>query len=176
MSLSSILLPLILGGTGIVSKLLEKPAEEKRFQQFTPEQQRLQSQLLSLLGGAGGEEGLLGELLGEKGLEKFAAPARKEFFEQVVPGIAERFTGLGAQRSSGFQQALARSGEDLATRLSGLRGQQQLGALSSLLGTAFKPSFVTAYQPAEKGPLAEFLSPITQLYGQHLGSKLGGML
>lgn len=170
------LIPLLLGGANLASKFFEKKPGEERFSRFTPEQERFQQQLLELLGGAGGSEGILGKLFGKEGFDEFASPYRREFFESTVPGIAEKFTSLNAQRSSGFQNALARSAEGLSEKLAGLRGQQQLGALGSLLGGGLQPSFTTGYQAGSKGPLAEFLGPINQAYGQYLGGQLGGML
>lgn len=120
------LLPLLLGGGNILSKFFEKKPSQERFSRFTPEQEQFQKQILQLLGGAGGQEGFLGKLLGDKGFDEFAAPYRREFFESTVPGIAERFSNLNAQRSSGFQQALARSAEGLSEKLAGIRGQQQI--------------------------------------------------
>ena len=177
------LIPLLLGGANVAAKFFEKGPKEERFSRFTPEQEQLQKQLLSLLGGAGGQEGLLGRLLGQEGFDEFAAPYRREFFESTVPGIAERFSGgfgvpgaASAQRSSGFQQALARSAERLSENLASMRGQQQFGSLGTLLGGGMQPSFTTGYQAGSRGPLADFLSPINQAYGQHLASQLGGLL
>lgn len=48
--------------------------------------------------------------------------------------IAERFAGLGALNSSGFQQAGVKAGESLAEKLGALRAQQKGGALQSLSG------------------------------------------
>jgi len=52
---------------------------------------------------------------------------QRQFEEQVIPGLAERFTGMGGQRSSAFRQQLAGAGGDLAQRLAGLRSQHELG-------------------------------------------------
>lgn len=49
----------------------------------------------------------------------------RQFNQQTIPGIAERFTGN--QRSSAFQNALGGAGSDLASRLAGLRGQFDVG-------------------------------------------------
>lgn len=76
--------------------------------------------------------------------------ARQEFNEQIVPGIAERFSGANAQRSSGFRNALGAAGSGLAQKLAELqtshardqqsqmmqnRGQnlQQLGLLGNFV-------------------------------------------
>jgi len=174
--MSSLLLPLLLGGANLASQLFAKKPTQQKFTSLTPEQEQLQNQLLSLLTQGGDQEGLLGELFGEKGFEQFAAPYRREFFESTLPGIAERFTSLGAQKSSGFQQALTRSAESLSEKLAGLRSQQQFGALGGLLGRGLQPTFTTGFRPGSPGILSDFLSPINLAYGQHIGSKLGGLL
>ena len=87
------LIPLLLGGANVAAKFFEKKPSEERFSRFTPEQEQFQNQILQLLGSAGGQEGLLGRLLGDEGFDEFATPFRREFFESTVPGIAERFSG-----------------------------------------------------------------------------------
>jgi hypothetical protein len=65
----------------------------------------------------------------------FEAPAMRQFNEQIVPGLAERFSGLGAgsQSSSAFQQALGQAGAGLAENLQSLRsGLQMQGAQQGL--------------------------------------------
>ncbi len=71
----------------------------------------------------------------------FEAPYLRQFNEQIVPGLAERFSGLGAgaQSSSAFSQALGAAGAGLQENLAGLRGQLQLGALPQALGYAQQP-------------------------------------
>lgn len=71
----------------------------------------------------------------------FEAPAMRQFQEQIVPGLAERFAGLGAgaQSSSAFNQALGAAGAGLSENLAALRGQLQLGALPQALGFAQQP-------------------------------------
>jgi len=93
--------------------LLTTPESMSEFERFTPEQQSLISQLMGALTGQGGPQGgILGDLLGG---DAFAVPEMRRFQEQTIPGIAERFTGLGAgsQSSSAFQQALGTAGADL---------------------------------------------------------------
>lgn len=165
---------LILGGLSLASKLFEKKDKFDQVPTMSGGQQDLQNQLLQMLGGSGG--GSLQSLFGEEGFESFAAPAKRNYFENVVPGLAERFSGLNAQRSSGFNRALAKSGEDLSARLGEIRGQQQFGSLGQLLGEAFRPSFQTTYTPGSPGGLAETLAPILQAYGSSMGSNIGGSL
>lgn len=61
--------------------------------------------------------------------EKFKAPMMTEFQQQIIPGISERFAGMGAQSSSAFGQQLGAAGAGLEERLAALRtGLQQEGA------------------------------------------------
>lgn len=57
------------------------------------------------------------------GFEPIAAQARNQFATQTVPTIAERFAGLGALSSSGFNRQLAQAGTDLERDLAALRAQ-----------------------------------------------------
>lgn len=60
--------------------------------------------------------------------QDFEQPALRQFRQQIIPQIAERFGGLGALSSSGFQQALAGASTDLSERLARIRGEMQQGA------------------------------------------------
>lgn len=51
----------------------------------------------------------------------------RRFQQETIPGLAERFTGLGGQRSSAFGQLLGGAGADLSSRLAALRSQHELG-------------------------------------------------
>ncbi|MBE3085562.1 MAG: hypothetical protein IMZ64_05020 [Bacteroidetes bacterium] len=63
--------------------------------------------------------------------QNFAAPEMQNFQQQIVPGVAERFAGMGAgsQSSSAFNQTMAQEGGNLQMRLAALRsGLQMQGA------------------------------------------------
>ncbi len=154
---------------------LTRPGQERRFERFTPEQQDLTSLLRNLLTGEGDQPtgGLLGDLFGPQGFESFAAPAMKTYQEEIVPHLAERFSQLGAQKSSGFQQALARSGENLAARLGQMRGQQQTSLLGGLLSQTMAPQFETYYTPGGPTGLSGLLGSIGQGIGAGGASLLG---
>lgn len=100
------------------------PRGYESFNLLSPSQQNIYSTLL---------ENLMGQAKGQ-GLDKLSAPYMRVFEEQIVPKLAERFSGLGAgaQSSSAFSQALGSSGADLAERLASVSYQQQQGALSGL--------------------------------------------
>ncbi len=163
----------LFGDTG--DGLLTRKGQEKRFERFTPEQQQLTELLRNILSGQGEQPqgGLLGSLFGEEGFKAYSDPAMRQFQEEIVPGLAERFSGLGAQKSSGFQQALARSGENLATRLGEARGRQQQGLLGALLSQVMQPQFNTQYTPGGPTGLSQGLGALAGGIGKGLGQSFG---
>jgi hypothetical protein len=113
---------------------------------MTPEQWQVMQRLLS--GGGidqnptfkSGQNYIQNLLSGSpESFEAFERPYKSQFEQEIVPGLAERFSGLGAQKSSGFQQALGAAGANLSERLASLRGQMQLGALGQGLQYAQQP-------------------------------------
>ena len=82
----------------------------------------------------------------QESTQQFAAPYMRQFNEQIVPQIAERFSGLGAQRSSAFQQALGSAGGDLMERLAALKGNLGLQGAQAGLGYSQLPMMRQAQQ------------------------------
>lgn len=79
------------------------------------------------------------QLMSESDKSAFAAPYLRQFREQIVPGIAERFSGLDAQGSSAFQNALGQAGSGLEEQLAQLAAQlstqqQEFGLRRQALG------------------------------------------
>ncbi len=72
--------------------------------------------------------------------DQFSAPYMNQFNEQIVPGLAERFAGLGGGMgmgglaSSGFGQAIGGAGAGLIAQLAKLKGDMGNNAINSLLG------------------------------------------
>lgn len=152
--------------------LLGRKEKAKQFPIFTPGQQQLQSQLLEGLGGQGGlqQSGLdfLSSLLSgdPEALSQFQAPALRQFQEEIIPGITERFAGLGALNSSGFQQTLAQAGQRLAENLSqqrGTLGLQGLAGLQALQSQALAPQFQTGVSGRQPGFFEQIIGPLLQL-------------
>lgn len=114
-----------------------------------------------------------------KGFEPMAERARSQFQTQTIPSLAERFTsmGEGAQRSSGFQQALGGAGVDLEEMLASLGSQyalQSVPAYSSLLGLGLQPKYENIMQgamPKAPGMMASML-PMLAMGGM---KALGGL-
>lgn len=144
-----------------------------------PQQQQLFSQLAQILGPLLGQSGgYLGDILGgsPESFERFQAPYMRQFREQIIPEIAERFAGAGALSSSGFQQSLGQAGaglsENLASLKEGLRSQipgQVFGNLQQLLGQQTQ-----AFLPKQQPFWQQLLGGAAGGIGQGAG-MLGGM-
>ncbi len=57
------------------------------------------------------------------GFEPIEQRVLGQFHREIIPSIANRFAGLGAANTSGFQQALGAAGSDLAERLAALKAE-----------------------------------------------------
>ncbi len=117
----------------------------------------------------------------------FEAPYMQNFEQNIAPGIAERFagmgTGSGALGSSGLQNSLAQAGRNLQTDLAGMRGQLQMQGLGQALNYAQQPyanaqnmmqqrPFENVYQPGQGG----FVQNVGQGFAQGVGQALPGFL
>lgn len=176
---------LSLGSSFLASKDKSSKSKYKKIPTMTPEQEKLFKYLGNQLYG-GGEEGGFGQAFqqllndlqgGEESYDKFAAPFKREFEEQTIPGIAERFAGLGAMggglSSSAFGQSLSSAGaglqEKLAALKTGLQGQARNDIFSLLQNYMGTSGF--GYQP-QKGKV----NPIYNALGM-MGSGMfkGGL-
>lgn len=130
---------------------------------LNPGQQNLFTQLIDLLQGGQSQNPLQKgatdywqNLLSNdpEAYKKFESPFLRQFNEQTVPGLAERFAGMGAgaQSSSAFQNALGQHGAALSENLAALR--------SGLQGNAANQGFNAAQTPIQQ--LLEALGLNTQ--------------
>ena len=149
------------GATGSASgqnmtggNIIPKGYREGRIQQFTPDQMQLFQQLFGQLG----PDSFLSKLAGgdQSMFEQMEAPAMRQF--QGLQGqTASRFSGMGmgARRSSGFQNQMGQQNMDFAQQLQSNRmGLQQqairdlMGLGSSLLGQRpYETSLIKKQQP-----------------------------
>lgn len=156
---------------------------EKRQQipRFSSSQQNVLEQLLggAQQGIAPGIQQLL-NILGQdqQSLQAFEAPALRQFNEEILPSIAERFTGMmgeGSQRSSAFGQQLGQAGAGLAENLAGQRsqlGSQALSQLQQLLGLGLTPQQDTLVTPKQPG----FIQTLLESLAPGLGPLLAGRM
>lgn len=128
--------------------------------------------------------------------QAYKAPMMREFQEQIIPGISERFAGLGGLSSSGFQQTAAQAGSGLEERLAALRtglqmqgaglqsqlAQQQFGmgmapyemALQRAQLALGTPGFgYYQKQPKQPGTFAQLMGGLAPGLGQGIGSGIG---
>lgn len=153
-----------------------------RFEQLTtatPGQQQLQSNVLSQALQALQASGQ------QPGFTPIAQQARRQFAQQTVPTLAERFTsmGQGSLSSPAFASQLGQAGAGLDTNLAALRSQyqqnqqsQQQSLLNLLLNLAMQPQFQYAYQPGQTGAARQFFSSFASGLGQALPMlATGGM-
>lgn len=114
------------------------------------------------------------------GFAPIAQQAQQDFQSKYVPSLAERFTALGGQRSSGFQSALQQGASGLASNLASQQAQyglQNQGLLQKLLGIGLQPNFENVYQEPQQGFLGGALGGLSSGLGslgiQGLGQSLG---
>lgn len=113
-------------------------SKPKQMQRFMPEQQQAMNQIL--------QKALAGLGNNQFDFAPIEQQARTGFQTKTLPGIAERFTafGPGAQRGSGFLEALQSAGTGLDENLAAMRsnyGLQQQGNLMNLLQMGMQPQF-----------------------------------
>jgi hypothetical protein len=131
----------------------------KQIPTMSKEQQALFSQLLGGLSGPLGQGfGNLSQILSgdPEAFKAYEAPAMRQFNQEIVPGIAERFSSLGggAQHSSAFGQQMGQAGaalsENLAAQRAGLQ-QNAMSQLAQLLGIGVgTPTQQTFYTPESR--------------------------
>lgn len=105
----------------------------------------------------------------------FEAPYLRQFHEQTIPELAERFAGAGAQSSSAFNQALGAAGAGLQAQLAELRGKLGLQAAGQGLQYAQQPiSNLQGFSQLGLGTQAFGFAPKQKPFWQELLLGLGG--
>ena len=126
--------------------------------------------------------------------DKFEAPLQRQFEEQTIPDLANRFASQGSGGSlgsTGFRNQLAREGSNLHTNIAALRGglqqqgvnqslqyaQQPAQNYMNLLGIGTQPT-QNVYQGPTANPLSNLFSGFSggfsQGYGHMQGQKFAG--
>ena len=146
----------------IMSWLFGSSPQMQQTNRFTPQQQQYQNQLVEGLQRPSSEAlNYIMQILSSDPelMAQFEEPYKMQFEQETLPGIAERFAGMGtggALGSSAFQQTLGRAGKELSTQLAALRGGLKQNALQGLQGfqsPAFAQQRENLYQPGTLGLL-----------------------
>ncbi len=157
----------------------------------TPGQQQNFNQLLSGLGApqGAGMEWLQNMLAGGEGaFDAYEAPFKRQFEQETIPGIAERFAGMGsggAQSSSAMQQTMGQAGTELSQNLASLRGnlqQNAMGLLQGMMGQSYQPTFENVFMQPTQGIIPGMIqgagagaSQAAGMYGGMQGMKAMGI-
>lgn len=111
----------------------------------------------------------------------FEAPLMRQFQEQTVPELAERFASLDAQGSSAFGQSLGQAGAGLAENLAALREglkMQAIQQLQGLGGMGLGQRFENILRPGRQGALGPILAAaaggMAGGFGQSAGAGMFG--
>ena len=176
---------------GVTDWLFGTPDKIKQVSTGTKQQEAFHGNLLNQLQQSMGQGGgysnannyfnqlLQGGLGNQDAYNQFSQPYMQQFNEQVLPGIAERFGGMGALSSSGFGQALGGAATGLQSQLAQLfsdlqsqAAQQQYGQFNQLgqFGLNYKP-FENIKQEGSAGAFA----PMMGALGTALAGPLGGL-
>lgn len=121
--------------------------------------------------------------------KSFEAPLQRQFQEQTVPQLANRFASMGSGGSTGstaFRNQLGREGSNLSTNIAALRGgmqqqgvnqllqysQQPFSNLMQMYNQALQPTN-NVYQPPSSGPFGPIFAAMTGGMAQGYGQKMG---
>lgn len=143
----------------------------------------------------GGQEWLNDLFNDPEFFKSFEAPMQRQFEEETIPGLANRFGAEGSGGSlgsTGFRNQLAREGSNLSTNIAAMRGGMQQQGVNQALGYAQAPfqnymqmmqsvmnPTQNMYQPASAGPFGNIMASLSggmaQGYGQQYGKNMAGV-
>jgi len=121
--------------------------------------------------------------------KSFEAPLQRQFQENTVPELANRFAGMGSGGSMGstaFRNQLGREGSNLSTNIAALRGgmqqqgvnqslqygQQPIQNMMQMMQQALQPT-QNVYQPPTAGPMGDIMSSLAGGFAKGYGNKFG---
>lgn len=163
----------------IKSFLFGTKGKVKKASTLTPEQE----QLMQLINeGLTSGEGPFGELFGDFDQQKFqegvANPAMKNFQEEILPQLQEKFIAGNQVLGSGMRRGQLKAGVDLQDKLAQLmygaqKDQQQnkLAGVNAMLGTK---GVENIYKPGTKGTVQGVAEGFAQGAGQAAGAAAMG--
>lgn len=149
------------------------PSQVQSFPRFTGQQQDIMGQLMAQLGP------LMQQVNKPLSFDPFEQKVRQQFSQQTVPGLAERFVGLGGGRISSpdFARQVGEAGAGMDVDLAAARGQfdlgqrgQQLGQFGTMLNALMQPQFEQQHIPGQPSGLGSLLSSLAPAAGQLAGA------
>lgn len=153
--------------SGYYKEKIPSGYKKGKIQQYTPEQLDLFRSLFSHLS----PDSYLSKLAGgdEETFNQVEAPALRQFNE-LQGGLASRFSGMGmgARKSSGFQNTANAAASDFAQQLQSQRQNLQRQALQDLMGLSSNL--------LQQRPYEQFLKEKQKSgFGGTIGAALGGL-
>jgi hypothetical protein len=136
---------------GIWETIFGSGPKSKKIPNMSPEQMQMMNQWMGQVGQggfAGGGApayqsgmGYLQDLYSQspEAFSRMQEPYMKQFQQQTVPGLAERFSQAGGRQSSAFNQAMGQAGGNLSSQLGGMFEQMRSQNLGNLLNFANAP-------------------------------------
>jgi hypothetical protein len=167
-----------LGAASSGGGMFGTPGSFDQISNLTPEQQKMISQLMpQLQQGQGLGMDWITDMLSNdpEAMAKFEAPYKRQFEQETVPGIAERFAGMGtggSQSSSAMNQSMGQAGRELSEKLAALKGnlqQSAMGSLQGMMGMGMQPQFENVYNQPKTGFLGGLAGGLGQGAGQMAG-------
>jgi len=144
---------------------------------MTPEQEQLVTQLSSLIPNGLKNLNLPG---GQSNFQPIADEARRNFSQNTIPTLAERFAGLG-RNSSGLQQSLGGAGAQFESQLAALQAQHglqeqglQSNNLFNSLRASLSPQFDYYAQPGQKSFARNTFDTLLPIAGEAAAGYLKG--
>lgn len=111
--------------------------------------------------------------------KNFEAPLMRQFEEDIIPGLSNRFASMGsggALGSTGFRNQLAREGGNLSTNIAALRGGMQQQGVNQGLQYAQQPfnNMLNLYNTALGHPTENVYQPASNPFAPVAGATVGG--
>ena len=180
---------------GFLSTLFGSGGKTKQVPAMTKEQQSQLMQVLQQLDPSGQLGQAYSQSLGgmqefmdpsSESMQRFADPYMRQFEQETIPGIAERFAGAGAMggglSSSGFGQALSAAGGNLQSQLASMKTGVQRQAMGDIMNQYTNMNqqalqaqpFAYERHQAEPGLLGQYAKSGFPGFGSMIGSAFGG--
>ena len=117
-----------------------------------------------------GQDWLQGLFNDPQFFQNFEAPLQRQFQEETIPNLANRFASMGSggsQGSTAFRNQLGREGSNLSTNIAALRGGLQQQGVNQGLQYAQQPfsNLMQLYQQALQPTQNTYQGPSTGLFG-----------